>query len=207
MSRMGSRLARIALGIVACGIVASAIAACGSKTPPPEAPVVDPPASSDSSATPESSGSSSTTSSDAPRFEMQRDQLVLPGPVMFETASDVLKPDSDEVLAHVKAFLDARADVTTLRIESHADGDTRDAQALTERRAMSVSRWLIAHGVDCKRLVAVGFGSTKPIEAEDSPAGKAANRRVEAHVAALRGHAVGGMPLDGGGALAGDPCE
>jgi hypothetical protein len=32
------------------------------------------------------------------------------------------------------------------------------------------------------------------------------NRRISFFNAGLRGRAIGGMPLDGGGQLAGDPC-
>jgi len=65
---------------------------------------------------------------------------------------------------------------------------------------------LVKMGVDCKRLSAVGFGGTKPIAANDTPDGKAANQRVCFINAALRGHAIGGTPLDGGGKVAGDTC-
>jgi OOP family OmpA-OmpF porin len=66
---------------------------------------------------------------------------------------------------------------------------------------------LVTHGVDCKRLIAVGFGGSKPIAPNDSPEHKAENRRTVFVNAALRGHAIGGMPTDGGGDLAGDLCK
>ena len=74
-----------------------------------------------------------------------------------------------------------------------------DAQPLSEKRAAYVGRWLVAHGVDVKRLIAVGFGSTKPLESDETPAAKAANARIEFHPAALRGKLIGGAPADGGG--------
>ncbi|MCX5748100.1 MAG: hypothetical protein NT062_37045 [Proteobacteria bacterium] len=43
---------------------------------------------------------------DKPTFEVKDNRLVLPGPVVFETASAKLKPESDKVLAHVKAYLE-----------------------------------------------------------------------------------------------------
>lgn len=130
------------------------------------------------------------------------------GPVLFEAGSDTLKPESDAALDEVKEALAEKTYVTLLRIEAHSDGDGDPAasQALTEKRALAVARKLVALGVDCKRLVAVGFGGTKPEAANDTPEGKARNRRVTFVAAGLRGRLIGGMPADGGGKVAGDPC-
>lgn len=62
-------------------------------------------------------------------------------------------------------------------------------------------------GADCKRLIAVGFGSTKPVADNNTAEGKAANRRVSFINAALRSRPIGGMPVDGGGKVAGDICN
>jgi len=75
---------------------------------------------------------------------------------------------------------------------------------LTEKRATAVGRWLVAHGIDCKRLLAVGFGSNKPIADNATPDGRAQNRRITISNAALRGRLIGGMPADGGGQPASD---
>lgn len=72
---------------------------------------------------------------------------------------------------------------------------------------MIVCRWLVANGIDCKRLIAVGFGSNKPVESNDTPQGKAMNRRMVFALAALKGKMIGGMPADGGSVVAGDPCK
>ena len=61
--------------------------------------------------------------------------------------------------------------------------------------------------IDCNRLIAVGFGSTKPVADNSTPVGKAENRRIEFVMAGLRGKAISGMPLDGGGKVAGDLCS
>lgn len=68
---------------------------------------------------------------------------------------------------------------------------------------MAVARALIGKGVDCHRLVVVGFGDTKPVAAPPAPG----NTRIEFVNAALRGRLIGGMPEDGGGRIAGDPCQ
>ena len=64
-----------------------------------------------------------------------------------------------------------------------------------------------AKGIDCKRLIPVGFGETKPVAPNDTPDNKAQNRRTAFVNAALKGKPIGGMPVDGGGKVAGDPCK
>ena len=141
--------------------------------------------------------------------ELEGNQLKLPGPVVFETGGDKLRPESDAVLNHVVGYLNEKTYISLMRIEGHTDGmgDSAANQMLSERRALSVGRWLIAHGIDCKRLLAVGFGSGKPIADNKSPEGRAQNRRMSFVNAELRGRAIGGMPADGGGRVAGDLCK
>jgi OmpA-OmpF porin, OOP family len=115
--------------------------------------------------------------------------------------------DGDAALDYVKGYLADKSYVSTMRIEVHADTDGDKSQRLTEQRALAVAKALVAKGVDCKRLVPVGFGGTKPVAANDTAANKALNRRTTFAIAALRGRAIGGMPVDGGGVVAGDPCK
>jgi OOP family OmpA-OmpF porin len=142
-------------------------------------------------------------------FKLKGNQVELPGPVVFETGSDVLRPESDEVLGMVHEFLQSRKDVTTLRIEGHtdSDGDDKANQTLSEKRSMAVARYLVSKGDDCKRLLPVGFGETKPIADNGTADGKAQNRRTAFFIAALNGKAVDGAPVDAGGKVAGDPCK
>jgi outer membrane protein OmpA-like peptidoglycan-associated protein len=52
-------------------------------------------------------------------------------------------------------------------------------QRLSEARARSVADFFAARGVQRERLVAYGFGETRPITTNDTPEGRAQNRRVE----------------------------
>ena len=149
------------------------------------------------------------TSAKAQLPKLENNQLVLDNPVTFKSGTDELTDEGKTALKPVKEFLVAKTYVTLMRVEGHSDngGTAADLQKLSEQRALSVCRWLIAEGIDCKRLVAVGFGSTKPVESNDTPGGKAANRRVVFALAALRDKMIGGMPADGGGVVAGDVCK
>jgi OmpA-OmpF porin, OOP family len=147
-------------------------------------------------------------SAGAKRFEIVDGALVVPHPITFVSGKDSLTSESAEAIAFVADYLTEKAAISTLRIEVHADSTGSDTfnQSLTEKRSFAVGKALVARGVDCKRLIAVGFGSTKPVADNKTPEGKAKNRRTVFANAALRGKAIGGAPLDGGGKVAGDLC-
>lgn len=145
---------------------------------------------------------------DTGTVSLDGNRLVLPGPVPFATGTAELLPEAGPALDAVAAWMGTKTYVTTVRVEAHSDSQGAEAanQALTEARALSVARALVAKGVDCKRLLPVGFGETKPVADNGTVEGRAANRRVELYSAGLKGMAIGGMPMDGGGRVAGDPC-
>jgi OmpA-OmpF porin, OOP family len=144
-----------------------------------------------------------------PVFKLNGNTLEVPGPVLYEVNSAKLKAESAPVLDHVKAYLDEKTYISMLRIEVHADsmGDDQANQKMSEQRALATAQALVKLGVDCKRLIPVGFGETKPIADNSTAEGRAQNRRTEFVNAALRGRPIGGMPVDGGGMVAGDPCK
>lgn len=130
-------------------------------------------------------------------------RLVLPSPVRFDGTMPT--SDSAPALDAAASFLQAKISISLVRVEGHTE-PVEGAQALSEARAMAVSRALVARGVDCKRLLPVGFGDTKPVAENTTPEGRDQNRRIELVNAMLLGRAIGGMPVDGGGRVAGDPC-
>jgi OOP family OmpA-OmpF porin len=136
-------------------------------------------------------------------------QLAIPDPIVFQTGKAELKPESIPALGVVESYLRAKPDVTLLRVEVHSDsmGDDVANQLLSERRALTVARFLVAKGIDCRRLIAVGFGETRPIAPNTTAEGRAMNRRTTFAIAALRGRPVAGMPVDGGGKIGGDACR
>lgn len=145
---------------------------------------------------------------DGRTYKVDNNRLLVPNPVVFDAGKDTLKAESAEAIGYVAAYLGEKKYISTMRIEVHSDstGSEKFNQALTEKRAFAVGKALVAKGVDCKRLIAVGFGSTKPVAQNDTAANKAKNRRTEFVIAALRDKAIGGAALDGGGVSAGDLC-
>lgn len=142
-------------------------------------------------------------------FKMEGNKLLLPGPVVFKTGSADLDPVSDQVLTVVKQYLDAKPKVSLLRIAGHtdSDGDDKANLELSAKRAQSVAKWLVGKGIDCKRLLPVGFGETAPVADNKTPDGKAQNRRTEFINAALSGKPIGGLPVDGGAPKVLDACQ
>ena len=67
-----------------------------------------------------------------------------------------------------------------MQIAGHTDSVGSDSynQDLSERRALSVRDYLAAGGFPRSQMTAVGFGESQPIAPNDTPAGRAANRRV-----------------------------
>jgi outer membrane protein OmpA-like peptidoglycan-associated protein len=70
---------------------------------------------------------------------------------------------------------------TKLEIQGYTDnqGSVESNQKLSERRAKSVMDYLVKKGIDKGRLTAKGFGISNPVATNDTPEGRAENRRVE----------------------------
>jgi OOP family OmpA-OmpF porin len=138
-------------------------------------------------------------------YKLEGNEVKIDKSILFETGSATLKPESMAAFAIIKKYLDDKLYISLLRVECHTDNNA--GQSLSEKRALAVCKELVKMGVDCKRLIAVGFGNSKPVADNGTPEGRAANIRVSFINAALRSHPIGGMPVDGGGKVAGDSCD
>ena len=85
-------------------------------------------------------------------------------------------PVMDDLVEYMKRKEDDR-----IEIGGHTDnvGNAKSNLKLSEDRANAVKEYLVAHGIDASRLVTKGYGSTKPIESNNTEAGRAENRRTE----------------------------
>ncbi len=102
--------------------------------------------------------------------------------INFETASAVIKQESFTILDQVSAQLRAHPEVKLLRIEGHTDSVGADDynMRLSQARSDSVRTYMIQRGrVEPTRLLAKGYGETRPIAPNSTPRGRAQNRRVE----------------------------
>ena len=112
----------------------------------------------------------------------QGDDLLLrmPSGITFATDQSAIQTQFQPTLDQVAATL-AEYPKTMIDVLGHTDSDGSEAynQALSERRAQSVSSYLSGHGVASVRMATKGYGEMQPIASNETPAGKQANRRVE----------------------------
>lgn len=115
-------------------------------------------------------------------------KLNLPDGVTFDFAKYDLKPQFYPALNTVAATL-KEYNQTIVEVSGHTDSIGSDAanQTLSERRANSVSSYLIGQGVQRERFEVVGMGERYPVASNDTDSGRALNRRVEIRLLPLQG--------------------
>jgi outer membrane protein OmpA-like peptidoglycan-associated protein len=101
--------------------------------------------------------------------------------ILFVSGKDRILKKSYPVLEAVNSTLLDNPAIKRIRIEGHTDDKGRDAynQGLSEKRANAIMRYLVKAGIDPERLVAVGYGETRPIDTNKTENGRERNRRVE----------------------------
>lgn len=100
--------------------------------------------------------------------------------IKFDVNKSTIKPESMGTINYVFKMMTDNPSLN-FSVEGHTDSDGEDAlnQKLSEARAKAVSDQLISMGVPGARLKSKGIGESKPLSANDTPEGKANNRRVE----------------------------
>ena len=108
------------------------------------------------------------------------DGKIVANGIKFDSGKATLKPESMGVINEVAKLMNEHPEIN-FSVEGHTDSDG-DAQFninLSEQRAITVMNELIAQGIDGQRMVSKGFGEDVPVAENDTPEGKANNRRVE----------------------------
>jgi len=90
--------------------------------------------------------------------------------------SDEAKTSLDKLVTVLNNYPD-----TDIEIQGHTDskGTEEYNQSLSERRASTVSGYLVGQGIKDNRLTIKGFGETIPKYSNDTADGRTQNRRVE----------------------------
>ena len=99
----------------------------------------------------------------------------------FDSGASQIKPSNFDLLAKVEKAIDVfpRSELT---IEGHTDSYGGDElnQKLSQDRAESVKQYMVnAMRIPTYRLIATGFGETKPVASNETAAGRARNRRID----------------------------
>jgi len=100
--------------------------------------------------------------------------------VFFDTDSYVLKPKSEAELDKLYDFLVQNSKIK-IEIGGHTDnqGKLANNKILSKNRAEAVKNYLVNKGIDTNRLTFQGYADEKPIDTNETPEGRANNRRTE----------------------------
>ncbi len=119
------------------------------------------------------------------RVRVTRNRMVveLPEGVLFDTGRAEIKPTGQRVLEQVSEVL--RTMDRDFQVAGHTDNvpihNARFASnwELSAGRALTVSHFLLGHGMSAERLSAAGYADTHPVASNDTPEGRQQNRRIE----------------------------
>ena len=135
---------------------------------------------------------------DAVTAELALDERTTADTVRIEVAQPYASPEDGTFdpafasLAETATTVLAALPEASLVITGHTDAVSTEAtdRALSVARARLVVEHLVDRGVPADRLTAEGVGRAQPVASDDTPAGRAANRRITAAF-------VGITPADG----------
>jgi OmpA-OmpF porin, OOP family len=122
-----------------------------------------------------------TASPDDIKKALEKDgKVVLSGGILFETDSARLAPSAADLVSRISEVMKNNPDLK-ISVVGHTDstGDYNYNVKLSERRAKAFVAALIKDGIAANRLTGVGVGPQSPVATNDTPEGRAENRRVE----------------------------
>lgn len=100
--------------------------------------------------------------------------------IFFDVDRFELLPLSYKELDKLVRFLKQQPELK-IEISGHTDitGNEAHNMELSVNRAEAVAHFLESNGIQTSRIISKGFASTRPVQTNDSPEGRQANRRVE----------------------------
>ena len=112
---------------------------------------------------------------------LEGDSIVVKETIGFGHGKADIEASSMDLLDAVAKILVSTKSIARLTIEGHTDttGEPAANQPLSEERALAVKKYLESKGVEPERLESRGFGSSQPVDTNDTEEGRAKNRRVE----------------------------
>jgi Outer membrane protein and related peptidoglycan-associated (lipo)proteins len=112
--------------------------------------------------------------------KVQQDGKIITHGILFDVDKSSIKPESMGTLNSIYDLLKNDGSLK-FEIDGHTDnsGTADHNLSLSKDRAEAVKAQLIKMGIDASRLTTKGFGDTKPLQENNTPEGKANNRRVE----------------------------
>ena len=113
--------------------------------------------------------------------KLTKDKIEILDMVFFASGTAVIQEQSFGLLDQVATVLRTHRELKTVHVEGHTDDQGADDtnMLLSQQRADAVKDYLISKGIEAARLVAEGFGETRPAVEGTTRAARDANRRVE----------------------------
>jgi len=117
---------------------------------------------------------------------VMKDEITILRNVFFETDSSALLPVSMVELDKLAGFL-IRNPLINIEISGHTDNTGSEIYnfELSRKRAASVYTYLTQKDIKKERLTYKGFGASRPVSGNETPEGKAANRRTEFRIVSM----------------------
>jgi len=114
------------------------------------------------------------------RNQLLKEGMVSTNGILFDVNSANIKPESYGVIRQIALAMEESEINLNIIGHTDSDGSEDNNKDLSQRRAESVKTALVDDfGIATNRLSVDGKGETKPVAENNSPEGKAANRRVE----------------------------
>ncbi len=116
-----------------------------------------------------------------PLVAVQAKEIIIRQQIQFAVDSAVILPASTGLLTEIADSMLKNPRIKRVEVQGHTDGTgtPEHNMKLSEDRAASVVSWLTSHGVTSNRLVAKGYGDSKPLVPNVTDLNKARNRRVQ----------------------------
>jgi len=112
---------------------------------------------------------------------LKSDRIEITESIHFEFDKAIIKEDSYPILDAVARVITNNPQIALIGVEGHTDWIGSDAynEKLSDKRANAVRDYLIKKGIAEERLVAKGFGESRPIADNNTTQGRALNRRTD----------------------------
>ena len=104
--------------------------------------------------------------------------------ILFPSGSAEMKPEGRALVARIAAQLRGKTGYR-VQVEGHTDSVPISTSTfpsnweLSSARSVRVARLLVDHGLEPERVSAAAYGPHRPIASNDTPEGRARNRRIE----------------------------
>jgi len=112
---------------------------------------------------------------------LTKDKIEILDKVFFDSGKATIQEKSFALLDQVATVLKHHKELHHVRVEGHTDDQGKPEQnlQLSKDRSEAVKAYLVSKGVDGGRVLAEGYGSTKPADPAKTAKAREANRRVE----------------------------